>query len=244
MRPNIDPARSFDLAAEAYERTRPGYPPAVLEQLPVRRAASVLDLGAGTGKFTRVLVGRYAHVVAVEPLDGMRAILERVVPAARALAGSAEQIPLADGSVDAVFAAAAFHWFATDEALVEIARVLKAGGVFCVLWNSADEGRSSPLPAAYIDYLAVLRAEGSSTGGPPFRELIGRGPFGDVHEFHVPHDHVLDRPGLLDNARTASWIASRPVDDKERVIARLAELLPEGTYSIPNLTTVLWAVRD
>jgi SAM-dependent methyltransferase len=239
-----DPARSFDLAAEEYERTRPDYPAAVLEGLPVPAGATVLDLGAGTGKLTRLLVRRYSRVIAVEPLDGMRAILENVVPQAESLAGRAEQIPLADASVDAVFAAQAFHWFATDEALTEIARVLRRGGVFCLVWNSPDESRAWPLPQRYTDCLDELRAERSVGDDPPFGEVIGRGPFGELNEFVVPHDQVLDRQGLLDNARSVSWIASRPSDDQKRAMRRLGRLLPQGTYSIPNIANVMWAARS
>jgi SAM-dependent methyltransferase len=239
-----DPARSFELAAEEYERTRPDYPDAVLEHVPVAADATVVDLGAGTGKLTRVLVRRYDRVIAVEPLDGMRAILERVVPEAEALAGRAEQIPLPDAAADAVFAAQAFHWFATDEAVAEIARVLRPGGLFCDVWNGPDTSRENPLPNPYRDYLDELRAERSVFGKtPPFDDVIRAGPFGEVHRAAVPHDHVLDRAGLLDNARSVSWIASRPPDEHERVLRRLGELLPEGTYSIPNLATVVWAVR-
>jgi SAM-dependent methyltransferase len=239
-----DPARSFDRAADEYERTRPDYPDAVLEFVPVDTDATVLDLGAGTGKLTRVLVRRYARVIAVEPLDGMRAILERVVPEAEAVRGRAEEIPLPDASIDAVFAGQAFHWFANETALGEIARVLRPGGVICLVWNSPDESRPTPLPQPYVDYLDELRAERSVLDETPFAEVIGRGPFGEVREAGVTHDHVLDRQGLLDNARSVSWIASRPHDEHERVLRRLGELLPEGTYSIPNLANVLWAVRQ
>jgi SAM-dependent methyltransferase len=238
-----EPATSFDLAADEYERTRPDYPDAVLEFVPVPSEATVLDLGAGTGKLTRVLARRYAQVLAVEPLDRMRAILEQVVPQAEALRGRAERIPLPDSAVDAVFAGQAFHWFATDEAVAEIARVLRSGGVLGVVWNSPDDSRPSPLPQPFREYLDELRAERSTLDDTPFSEVIGRGPFGDVHETAVPHDHVLDRDGLLDNARSVSWIASRPDDEKGRVLLRLAELLPEGSYSIPNLANVIWSVR-
>jgi SAM-dependent methyltransferase len=240
----IDPARSFDLAAEEYEATRPSYPDELLDLVPVARDATVLDLGAGTGKLTRVLVHRYAHVIAVEPLDGMRAILERVVPDAEALPGSAERIPLDDVSVDAVFAAQAFHWFDHDRAIPEIARVLRPGGVLALVWNGPDESRPNPLPSAYLEYLRELRRERSTLDQmPSWRELVARGPFGEMHEEAVPHDHVLDRAGQLDNARSVSWIASRDPDERERVVAGLGELLPEGTYAVPNLANVLWAKR-
>jgi SAM-dependent methyltransferase len=239
----IDPARSFDLAAEEYERTRPDYPEAVLDLLPVASDATVLDLGAGTGKLTRVLARRYAHVIAVEPLDGMRGILERVVPEAEALPGSAERIPLDDASVDAVFAAQAFHWFDHDRAIPEIARVLRPGGVLALVWNGPDENRPNPLPPDYLTYLDELRHERSTFDDSPWRDLLARGPLGEAHEDAVPHDHVLDREGLLDNARSVSWIASRDPDDHARVLTRLGELLSEGTYAIPNLANVLWAIR-
>jgi SAM-dependent methyltransferase len=240
----IDPARSFDRSPEAYEATRPSYPDEVLDQVPVPDAATVLDLGAGTGKLTRVLVRRYAEVVAVEPLDGMRAILERVVPEARTLPGRAEEIPLPDASVDAVFAAQAFHWFANDEAVAEIARVLRSGGTFCLVWNAPDETRASPLPEPFVAYLGELRAERSALDPDlRFADVIRRGPFGETHEAGVPHDHVLDRDGLVANASSVSWIASRDDDERDAVLARLGSLLPDGTYAVPNVANVLWSVR-
>ena len=240
----IEPSRSFDRAAEEYERTRPDYPPRVLDLVPVGADAEVLDVGAGTGKLTRVLARRYARVTAIEPLDGMRAILERVVPGVEALAGRAEQLPLPEGAVDAVFAGQAFHWFANDDAVAELARVLRSDGVLCLVWNAPDEERPSPLPKAYVTYLDELRAERSVlTDTPPFEEVIQRGRFGAVHKGSIAHEHVLDRVGLLDNARSVSWIASRDDDERARVMERLATLLPEGTYAVPNVANVLWARR-
>lgn len=236
---------SFDLVADEYERTRPDYPPELLERLPLDASASVLDLGAGTGKLTRVLAARYADVVAVEPLANMRKTLERVVPGVTALPGSAERIPLDDSSVDAVFAAQAFHWFDKAVALPEIARVLRSGGTFAVVWNEGNDNLPNPLPAAFRGELDVLceavehrwRQEGKWED-----VLAATGLFAEVHaRTSVAHDHVLDRAGLLDNARSVSWIASRA--DREEVIARLGALLPEGTYAIPNLANILWATK-
>lgn len=238
-------ARSFDRAAEEYERARAEYPPEVLDGLPLGEDAEVLDLGAGTGKLTRLLTQRYRRVIAVEPLDGMRAILERVVPEAESHAGTAEAIPLADASVDAVFAAQAFHWFANDEAVAEIARVLRPGGVLALVWNEPDEERPSPLPEQYETYIRELHTAGMSIfeDAPPWQEVIGRGPFGEVHESAVSHDHVLDRAGLLDNARSVSWVATLPDDEREAVLRRLDELLTDGPFAIPNRGNIMWAVR-
>ncbi|HEY7196317.1 MAG TPA: class I SAM-dependent methyltransferase [Gaiellaceae bacterium] len=236
---------SFDLVAEEYERTRPTYPPEILDVLPLKGSASVVDLGAGTGKLTRLLTARYREVTAVEPLENMRAVLERVVPGARALAGSAEAIPLEDASVDGVFAAQAFHWFEKALALPEIARVLRPEGVLALVWNGPDESRADPRPADFVAEVRALRdaVPRPWEQEPEWEELLAQsGLFREVNRrTTLPHDHVLDREAVLDNLRSISWIASR--EDREEVVARLGSLLPSGTYAVPNLAQLVWAVR-
>jgi SAM-dependent methyltransferase len=234
---------SFDGVADEYEQTRPTYPPALLDALPLDADAAVLDLGAGTGKLTRVLAERYRDVTAVEPLANMRAMLERVVPGVTALPGSAERIPLGDESVEGVFAAQAFHWFDKPVALPEIARVLRSGGVFAIVWNDGNDDRPDPRPTEFVRELEVLHDAVLQRweDEPRWEDMLGDcGLFDDVHDrSFVTHDHVLDRAGILDNVRSTSWIAIR--DDREDVIARLAALLPEGTYAIPNRANIIWA---
>ena len=144
-----DLAASFGRAAEDYELGRPGYAEAALDAVDLPRDAVVLDLAAGTGKLTRQLVPRYARVLAVEPLDEMRAVLERVVTEAEALEGSADAIPLEDSAVDAVFVGEAFHWFARAGTLAELARVLRPQGTLAVLFNQPDGDFEPPLPEAF-----------------------------------------------------------------------------------------------
>jgi SAM-dependent methyltransferase len=234
---------SFDRVADEYERTRPSYPAEVLDLLPLGADVSVLDLGAGTGKLTRVLAARYRDVTAVEPLANMRAMLERAVPGITALPGSAEQIPLDVASLDGVFAAQAFHWFDKPVALAEIVRVLRPGGVFAIVWNGPNEELPDPLPAAFRDAVKELHdaAMRRWEDEPEWEDLLRDSRlFSEVHDrSSVPHDHVLDRGGILDNLHSVSWIASR--DDRGELVARLGELLPEGTYAIPNLANVIWA---
>lgn len=198
------PAQSFDRVADEYERARPGYPLELLDLLPLDDTSEVLDLGAGTGKLTRVLAGRYRRVVAVEPLDGMRAILASVVPAAETRAGSAEAIPLLDASVDSVFAGQAFHWFANDAAVTEIARVLRPGGVLCLVWNEPAE--PSPLLAEYRAYWENLHTPALEAvrSGPDWSEMIGRGPFGELNEASVAHEQRQSRDDVLAFAQSVS----------------------------------------
>jgi len=208
----------------------------------VLRTATVLDLGAGTGKLTRVLARRYARVLAVEPLDGMRTILERVVPEAEAFAGGAESIPLPAASVDAVFAGQAFHWFATDAAVAEIARVLRPGGVFADVFNEGEE--SPDLPPEYKQRLEAIFA-GPRTGAEDDQRIavIERGPFRDLHTDTVAHEQVQTRDSCLTFMRSISYVAKLPDDEREALMAELGALLPPGDYRFPMVATARWAVR-
>jgi ubiquinone/menaquinone biosynthesis C-methylase UbiE len=129
-------ARSFGSAAELYEAHRPPYAEAAIdwmfERLPMQ---DVVDVGAGTGKLTRQLVARGAHVIAVEPDPDMRATFARVLPGVEVVDGRAEAIPRPDGAADVVTAGQSFHWFDLDEALPEMHRVTRPGGGIAMAWN-------------------------------------------------------------------------------------------------------------
>jgi SAM-dependent methyltransferase len=230
-------ARSFRRAAEEYERGRPGWPPELLDLLPVPDDATVLDLGAGTGKLTRVLAARYAKVIAVEPLSELRAVLAERVPEAEALPGVAEAIPLDEASVDAVFTGQAFHWFANDVAVAEIARVLRPGGVLVRCWNEAIE--PNPLPTEYRARLNELHDE---MRPPPIpADLFDGTPFGEVHAGAVEHEQVSTWDEVLAHSASVSWVASR--DDRDEILAQLASLLPERGYVFPMQANFEWARR-
>ena len=231
-------ARSFSRVADAYERGRPDWPPGVLDLLPVPDDATVLDVGAGTGKLTRVLAARYARVFALEPLAELRAILEERVPEAEALAGVAEEIPLGDSSVDAVFTGQAFHWFANDVAVGEIVRVLRPGGVLARLWNEAIE--PDPLPADYGARLDELHEAMRPPAVPD--DLFDGTPLGEIHAGEVEHEHRSSRDEVLAFAASVSWIANR--EDRDEVLSELGSLLPEGEYTFRMQTNLRWSRRD
>jgi ubiquinone/menaquinone biosynthesis C-methylase UbiE len=130
---------SFDAAAAEYERARPGYPDAAVDWIVPAGARQVADVGAGTGKLTRALLARGLEVTAVEPLEGMRETLAAQLPEARAVAGSAEALPLADDSLDLVTFAQSWHWVDEEPALAEAARVLRPGGTLACIWNFRDD---------------------------------------------------------------------------------------------------------
>jgi SAM-dependent methyltransferase len=131
-------ATSFGAVAEEYNRFRPGPPPEVVDWLLPDGARAVVDLGAGTGALTRLLVGRVPRVISVEPDPRMRQVLEENLPSATVLEGRGDDIPLEDGETDAVLVASAWHWMDTEATLAEIARVLRPNGRLGVVWAGAD----------------------------------------------------------------------------------------------------------
>ena len=116
----------------------------------------MVDLGAGTGALTRLLVGRADEVVAVEPDDRMRAVLTESVPGARAVAGRGESIPLPDASADAVLASSSWHWMDTVPTLLEVGRVLVPGGTLAAIWSGPD-----PESGMIAEAQALLGGEGT-----------------------------------------------------------------------------------
>jgi SAM-dependent methyltransferase len=208
--------------------------------------AVVLDLAAGTGKLTRVLVERYQRVVAVEPLDEMRALLDQAVPTAEARAGRAEAIPAADGEFDAVFIAQAFHWFATDEVVAELARVMRPGARLALLWNTLEGSHfEPPLPEAYRARVRSLR-EGVEFpfSDDRWRSALDRGPFGELHEASVAHDRLVDADTLVEQVASYSWVARRPTAEREAILQQLRAMLPDGTYRQSLVAEIVWTERQ
>lgn len=135
---------SFGEVASHYQRFRPGPPPDAVAWLLPSRVTRVIDLGAGTGALTRLLVDRADEVIAVEPDDRMRKILVDEVPGIRAVDGHGESMPVPDRCADAVLASASWHWMDVLPALHEVARVLLPGGFLGTLWSGPDpDGPSS-----------------------------------------------------------------------------------------------------
>lgn len=232
-------ARSFGRVAAAYERGRPGYPPEAIEWLLGARPLEVLDLGAGTGKLTRALLDAGHRVTAVEPLDEMRVILSSRLPAARSLAGSAEHLPLANASVDAVAVGSAFHWFDASAALTEIARVLRPPGVLGLLGNAFEV--STPWIARVREIL-----------GPPAIERPGHWPsaldlrerFADVEDREIPHEQRIDRSGLRDLASSRSGLALMEDAQRALVLAGLDRLWEQEPELLGRTDVLLpWRTR-
>ena len=209
-------ARSFGAAAGAYERGRPPYPAEAIDWLLPTGARRVLDLGAGTGKLTRLLAERGLEVVAVEPLDEMREQLVAAAPGVVALAGTAERIPLPDGAVDAVLAAQAWHWVDPARAAPEAGRVLRPGGGLWRLWNVRDE--REPWVAELGELMHARAGQGREM--PP---VVGE-PFGELEHTTVAWHYQLDRDALLDLVASRSYVILLADEDRARLLAEVDAL--------------------
>jgi SAM-dependent methyltransferase len=238
-------ARGFDHAAEDYERGRPGWPHEVLDVVDLASDAAVLDLAAGTGKLTRLLVGRFARVVAVEPLGGMRRLLVEKAPRAEALAGSAEAIPVDDESVDAVFCSEAFHWFDAPRAVAEIVRVLRPRGALVLLWNRPAGPVDPPIPEQLRE---EIDRHFRRTDHPmhvyesgEWKRAFEGAPFEPLEEARFDNPQRLGPEELVSFIASMSWIATLPPVERERLLADARRLLDASEYVRPWRTEVFGA---
>jgi SAM-dependent methyltransferase len=227
-------AAAFRGVAAEYERGRPGYPTAAIDhlsrELGLGERSRVVDLAAGTGKLTRDLAPRFEKVIAVEPLDEMRSVIERSFPAVEVVKGSAEEIPLADGSADAVFVAQAFHWFDGPRALGEISRVLRPGGGLALIWNSTPwENRDGPWFSALDDVLERSRADLSTLrrhgSGEWMRAFEGDRLFQPLASAEFENAHRASRADFLAALASRSYVASMAEAERDELLAEVERLL-------------------
>jgi SAM-dependent methyltransferase len=229
-------AVGFARSAAAYERGRPEYPEAAIRHVVgmLPPGAEVLDLAAGTGKLTRPLLAAGLRVIAVEPVAEMRAAL----PAdARALEGTAEAIPLTDGSVDAVTVGQAFHWFDGDAALDEIARVLRPDGLLALLWNRRVD--DDPVNQAIEELVGPFRHDVPAHRTGAWRAAFSRSTAFEPLDEEV-FEHVLeqDADGLEARVGSISFIAALEPAQRANVLARARAVAGAGVVRVPYRTEV------
>jgi len=224
-------AASFGQVASHYERYRPGPPLAAVDWLLPGPVGTVVDLGAGTGALTRLLLDRAGEVIAVEPDDGMRAVLAEEVPGVRAVSGRGESMPLPDGSVDAVLASSSWHWVDPVPALHEVGRVLVSGGMLGALWSGPDP--EGPFLVQARELLTTSTDEFSTR----VRDAAGRAastleipvdvPFDQPEHEVFRWDIALNADELIGMLGTFSWVITMPDDTRARILEEARRLLRE-----------------
>ena len=247
---------SFGAVAAEYAELRPDYPADAVRWCvaPAGRdlgSLRVLDLGAGTGKLTALLTALGAEVTAVEPDPAMLGELRRGLPSARALPGSAEAIPLPDGSVDAVLCGQSLHWFNLERAVPEIARVLVPGGTLAGLWNSDDDrvpwvaGLQAAAQGAASPSLSRRRAEAASFGPRQFGDAL----FEPTERAEFANAQLVTANSLTALIGTHSQILVMEPGARADLLAEIRAYLrsrPEtadGEFELPLVTSVLRAMR-
>jgi SAM-dependent methyltransferase len=246
---------SFGGFAGTYDSSRPEWPAGTARWLvgadsggplaarAARDGLRVADVGAGTGKLTRTLSGLGHEVVAVDPSEGMLEELRNAVPGTPTFIGTAEQLPLPDGSVDAVTFAQAWHWVEPGAALRDVARVLRPGGVLGIAWHVRDESvpwvdelsRTADRPHELND-----RDHDRGMPGPPLFTPMEKAVFG--------YEHRLTVEQLVTLASSWSYVATREPDERARILAAVAALgervlADEGELVIPHKTHCFRSVK-
>jgi SAM-dependent methyltransferase len=228
---NEEQATSFGSVADSYDQVRPGPAPAALDWLVPAGCAVAVDLAAGTGLFTRALLGRAERVVAVEPDARMREVLARRSPGVDVRAGRGEAMPLPDASADAVFVSTAWHWLDLPRAVPEIARVLRPGGRLGIIWTSRDRYQD------WVAQLDLVRRD-AAEGGP--RTLAGvraeldrhhavllpaGSPFGPAETASFGFTRTMPTGDVLAWLATNSALITAPAADREAGLRRSREVL-------------------
>jgi SAM-dependent methyltransferase len=234
-------AGSFGNVAELYDRVRLDYSDEAVDHLcsalGLEADAEVLDLAAGTGRLTRKLAQRFQRVVAVEPNASMRALIDGV----ESFDGTAEQIPLPDGNVDAVFVGEAFHWFDWPVALAEIARVLRPRGSIGLIWNYWWEVE----PAIPYEALELLNARFSESGArnlwddENWRDGFAGSPFEPLMEETLSERVDVDGARLVELYLTTSSLAVMPSRERDELARELTRLV-RGSFTIPVQVVLAW----
>jgi len=233
-------AKSFEGIGEDYDRYRPGFPDAAAEVIVPDRVTAALDLGAGTGKFTDLLLERADRVIAVEPSAAMLEVLRAKLPTVEALVGGAESIPISDSTADVVTVAQAFHWFDRELACAEIRRVLVPRGTLGLLWNHSDRDCSWDRACHRVAHPAV--GETDSTTGSAADELPG---FTFVERTELRWSEQITRADYLGRWLTVSTFLAADEETRASMLTQLSRILDADPatakrleFTLPMLTEI------
>lgn len=212
-----------------YEAARPSYPPDAIdwlvEHLRISPGTRVVDLAAGTGKLTRLLVPSGADLVAAEPVAGMRETFRAILPRVPIIASTAEQLAFRDASLDAVTIAQAFHWFDEERAVAALARAVRRGGRVALLWNARD--RTVPWVDKVwgimdrVEKRAPWRSHDNWSDSAA-REMPG---FGPLHAAEFRHVQTVTPAEMVQRVASVSHVAVLAGEERAAVLEEVREVL-------------------
>jgi SAM-dependent methyltransferase len=209
----------YGRAAEAYARARPSYPAEAVDWLLAGLGdGPIVEIGAGTGKFTAELVARGRRVLAVEPVEEMRARLE-----VESVAATAEELPFADGSVTAIVASQSLHWTGVARAFAELDRVLAPGGAIGLVWNFRDV--AVPWQGDLDTLLVALRGDTPHSRDGRWERAAAASPFEIVARGEWRWELETDVDGVIARVRSVSYVAARSEEEQRRIDGEVRELV-------------------
>lgn len=238
-----------------YEAARPSYPPDAVawfvERLRLAPGRRVADVAAGTGKLTRLLVPTGAELLAVEPVPGMRATFHGLLPDVAIVAGTAEALPFAAASFDAITVAQAWHWFDHERASAEAARVLRSGGRLGLVWNARD--RTEPWVDEVWSIMDRVEKRAPWRDHENWRDSARKVPmpgFGELHEAEFRHVQEITPAGVVQRVASVSHVAVLSEPEREAVLGEVRAVLAthpavrgRETVEIPYRVDCFWAER-
>lgn len=221
-------AAGFANGADIYAASRPSYPGEVLDwlrdRIGIEPESRVVEVGAGTGLFTSLLLDTEATILATDPVPEMLSHLASRLPGAATAVATADMLPVADGSVDAVICATAFHWFATPQVLAEFRRVLRPGGALGLIWNVRDNQvpwvrRLSEITDRYQDDAPRQKSQA-------WRDVFPAPGFTPLHETAMRYDHAgTPEEVIIGRTLSTSFIAALPDDRRAAAVAEVRAMI-------------------
>ncbi|KAI8800198.1 S-adenosyl-L-methionine-dependent methyltransferase [Cladochytrium replicatum] len=263
-------ALQFNKEVDTYEAGRPTYPPdvvtCVLNQINSVVASSshvppvVVDLAAGTGKFTRLLsavLPKSIDFIAVEPSPSMRAKFVELVPHVPMQEGTAGSLPFSDSSLSAITVAQAFHWFSTEEALNEFERVLEKGGILVLIWNLDHPTGNAPWVQKLRDIYAQHDNDVPQYRTGKWEEVFTQSELGKSRWTRVGREYFYHFPArteeeIVASVMSKSYIMKHPEDVQANIRANIHTILsgPDVNWKVdakgrrvvefPYRTEVVW----
>jgi len=238
-----------------YEAARPSYPPEavawLVDNLQIEPGRLVVDLAAGTGKLTRLLLPTGADIVAAEPVAGMRATFRALLPGTPMIATTAEQLAFRDASLDAVTVAQAFHWFDHDRTIAELARAVRPGGRVGLIWNARDRS------VDWVDQVWGImdRVEKRAPwrnhddwSDSAYEDLPG---FGPLHTGEFRHTQAVTPDAMVQRVASVSHVAVLPDPERTAVLDEVRDLLrthPDSAgrteLAVPYRVDTFWFERQ
>ncbi|MGH9029466.1 MAG: class I SAM-dependent methyltransferase [Acidimicrobiales bacterium] len=241
-------ATGFEQNAADYELARPGYPHDALEllteKLPLGPGRTVADVGAGTGKMTRLLEGSGASVIAIEPVRAMRAELVQALPSAITVGAAADQLPLRTASLDAIVCAQSFHWFATTTVLREFARVLRQGGGLTLLWNVRDN--TEPWVRSFTELLRPYEGDRPDHNRGSWRQVFEEESFfAPLETASFRHSQPMTPDLLVARAASMSFVGALESQTRRVLLEQVRRLGTErgDSFELPYRTDLHLTVR-